>query len=74
MIILEPIQAISRSHHLHPSPTKSRGILRDFIKTEDEVECLRMAYSIGERAVHALDEAIAPGVKESDLVGAVGRQ
>ncbi|MFC2045397.1 M24 family metallopeptidase [Chloroflexota bacterium] len=39
------------------------------IKTEDEIECMRIACSIAEAALYAVRKAIAPGVRESDLVG-----
>jgi Xaa-Pro aminopeptidase len=39
------------------------------VKTEDEIECLRMACSIAEAALYQVRKNIAPGVRESDLVG-----
>jgi len=39
------------------------------IKTQDEVECMRIACSIAEAALYAVRKTIAPGVRESDLVG-----
>lgn len=38
-------------------------------KTQDEIECMRIACSIGEAALYAVRKAMAPGVRESDLVG-----
>lgn len=43
------------------------------IKTQDEVECIRMASAIGEAALWAVGQAIAPGVRESDLVGVMNQ-
>ncbi len=39
------------------------------IKTEDEIECMRIACSIAEATLYAVHKAIAPGVRESDLAG-----
>ncbi len=38
-------------------------------KTKDEIECMRIACAIGEAALYAVRKAIAPGTRESDLVG-----
>ncbi len=37
-------------------------------KTQDEIECMRIACSIAEAALYGVRKAIAPGVKETDLV------
>lgn len=39
------------------------------IKTQDEIECMRIACAIAEAALYEVRKNIAPGVKESDLVG-----
>ncbi len=38
------------------------------IKTQDEVECIRIACSIAEAALYKARQIIAPGTRESDLV------
>ena len=38
------------------------------VKTEDEINCLKMAVSITEAAWYALYEALKPGVRDRDLV------
>ena len=38
-------------------------------KTQDEIECMRIGNAIDEAALYAVHKAIAPGVRESDLVG-----
>jgi Xaa-Pro dipeptidase len=43
------------------------------IKTRDEIECIRMACAIGEAALYQVRKAIAPGVRESDLVGIMNK-
>jgi Xaa-Pro dipeptidase len=50
--------------------TKGIDALNDAkeIKTQDEIECLRIACSIAEAALYGVRKAIAPGVKETDLV------
>ncbi len=39
------------------------------IKTPDEITCLEVASAIAEAALSALDEALAPGITERDLLG-----
>lgn len=39
------------------------------VKTEDEIECLKMAVSIAEVGWYALYEALKPGVRDRDMVG-----
>ena len=38
------------------------------IKTQDEIECIRMACSIAEGCHYRVKKAVAPGVRETDLV------
>jgi Xaa-Pro aminopeptidase len=37
------------------------------VKTQDEIECMRITCAITEEAFDAVREAIRPGVRESDL-------
>ncbi|MBV8965507.1 MAG: aminopeptidase P family protein [Mycobacteriaceae bacterium] len=39
------------------------------VKTSDEVTCLQVASAIAEAALSALDDAIAPGITERELLG-----
>ena len=41
------------------------------IKNEDEVECLRIASAIGEAMFQTMKEMVKPGVKESEIMGAM---
>ena len=41
------------------------------IKNEDEVECLRIASAIGEAMFQTMKEMVKPGVRESEIMGAM---
>ncbi|HVB78059.1 MAG TPA: Xaa-Pro peptidase family protein [Candidatus Nitrosotalea sp.] len=44
------------------------------IKSRDEVECIRVACAIGESEFEALRSGLRPGVRESELVGAMHKR
>lgn len=56
--------------------TNGQKVMMDarMVKTRDEIECLKVAYAIGESALHAGLEVLKPGVRECEVQAVIWKR